>query len=85
MAKLKVGIIGATGTVLSGLPSSVAEEPELQLAKDGMPVLSMVVGHVTPCGVLDYKFRVLSHNTIRGAAGAAILNAELMYRKGLIG
>jgi aspartate-semialdehyde dehydrogenase len=71
--------------VLSGLPSSVAEEPELQLAKAGMPVLSMVVGPVTPCGVLDYKFRVLSHNTIRGAAGAAILNAELMYRKGLIG
>jgi aspartate-semialdehyde dehydrogenase len=35
--------------------------------------------------VLDFKFRVLSHNTIRGAAGAAILNAELLYKKGLIG
>jgi aspartate-semialdehyde dehydrogenase len=35
--------------------------------------------------VLDYKFRVCSHNTIRGAAGAAILNAELLYKKGLIG
>ncbi len=42
-------------------------------------------GPVIPCAVLDYKFRLLSHNTIRGAAGAAILNAELMYRKGLIG
>jgi aspartate-semialdehyde dehydrogenase len=93
---------------LSGLPSSVAEETELQLAKAGMPVLSnasphrmradvprldrdrgqgmtVVVGPIIPCAVLDYKFRLLSHNTIRGAAGAAILNAELMYRKGLIG
>jgi aspartate-semialdehyde dehydrogenase len=35
--------------------------------------------------VLDYKFRLLSHNTIRGAAGAALLNAELLYKKGLIG
>ena len=49
---------------------------------DGMAI---VVGPVIPCAVLDYKFRLLSHNTIRGAAGAALLNAELMYRKGIIG
>jgi aspartate-semialdehyde dehydrogenase len=47
--------------------------------------MAVVVGPVRPCAVLDYKFRLLSHNTIRGAAGAAVLNAELMYRKGLIG
>jgi aspartate-semialdehyde dehydrogenase len=47
--------------------------------------MAVVVGPVIPCNVLDYKFRLLSHNTIRGAAGAAILNSELMYRKGLIG
>jgi aspartate-semialdehyde dehydrogenase len=34
--------------------------------------------------VLDWKFIVLSHNTIRGAAGAAILNAELMKVKGYL-
>jgi len=34
--------------------------------------------------VLDYRFVVLSHNTIRGAAGAAILNAELLIAKGRI-
>ena len=32
--------------------------------------------------MLDYKFVALGHNTIRGAAGAAILNAELMHRRG---
>jgi aspartate-semialdehyde dehydrogenase len=34
--------------------------------------------------VLDYKFVALGHNTIRGAAGAAILNAELMHREALL-
>jgi aspartate-semialdehyde dehydrogenase len=38
------------------------------------------IGPVTPCNVLDYKFTVLAHNTVRGAAGAAILNAELLVR-----
>ena len=47
--------------------------------------MAVVVGPVQPCSVLDYKFRLCSHNTIRGAAGAAILNAELLYKKGLIG
>ena len=37
-----------------------------------------------PCPILDYKFVALGHNTIRGAAGAAILNAELMHREGLL-
>ncbi len=42
------------------------------------------VGRLRPCGVLDWKFTVLSHNTIRGAAGAAVLNAELLKVKGLL-
>ena len=37
-----------------------------------------------PCPVLDYKFVVLSHNTMRGAAGAAVLNAELMHSEGML-
>jgi aspartate-semialdehyde dehydrogenase len=43
------------------------------------------VGRLRPCGVLDWKFTVLSHNTIRGAAGAAVLNAELLKAKGYLG
>src|ERR1700730_17432058 len=42
------------------------------------------VGRLRPCGVLDWKFTVLSHNTIRGAAGAAVLNAELLKAKGYL-
>lgn len=48
---------------------------------DGM---ACVVGRIRKCKVLDYKFVVLSHNTIRGAAGAAILNAELLKVRGFI-
>ena len=40
------------------------------------------VGRLRPCPVLDYKFTVLSHNTLRGAAGAALLNAELLRAEG---
>jgi aspartate-semialdehyde dehydrogenase len=36
------------------------------------------VGRLRPCGLFDWKFTVLSHNTIRGAAGAALLNGELL-------
>lgn len=61
------------------------QRPQPRLDRDRGNGMAVVVGPVRPCAVLDYKFRLLSHNTIRGAAGAAVLNAELMYRKGLIG
>jgi len=47
--------------------------------------MTTAVGRLRPCGVLDWKFTVLSHNTIRGAAGAALLNAELLKAKGYFG
>ncbi|MBI5086516.1 MAG: aspartate-semialdehyde dehydrogenase, partial [Acidobacteria bacterium] len=46
--------------------------------------MSVTVGRLRHCPVLDYKFVCLGHNTIRGAAGAAVLNAELMYSEGLL-
>ncbi len=42
------------------------------------------VSRVRPCPVLDFKFVVLGHNTIWGAAGAAVLNAELLKAKGYL-
>ena len=45
--------------------------------------MTAVVGRIRPDPVLDVKFVVLSHNTIRGAAGGAILNAELLVRKNI--
>jgi aspartate-semialdehyde dehydrogenase len=67
------------------LLESHVQRPQPRLDRDRGNGMAVVVGPVSPCAVLDYKFRVLSHNTIRGAAGAALLNAELMYRRGLIG
>jgi len=46
--------------------------------------MAAFIGRLRPCPVLDYKFVVLSHNTIRGAAGAAVLNAELMHSEGML-
>ncbi len=46
--------------------------------------MGVTLGRLRPCAVLDYKFICLSHNTIRGAAGAALLNAELAYAHGLL-
>ena len=44
--------------------------------------MAVTVGRVRPCPILGIKFNVLVHNTIRGAAGAAILNAEFLVAKG---
>jgi aspartate-semialdehyde dehydrogenase len=46
--------------------------------------MSAVVGRLRECPVLQFKYVVLSHNTIRGAAGAALLNAELMKSEGYL-
>jgi aspartate-semialdehyde dehydrogenase len=47
--------------------------------------MAVFVGRLRSCPVLDYKFIALGHNTVRGAAGAAVLNAELMVSQGLLG
>ena len=47
--------------------------------------MAVFVGRLRPCTVFDIKFIALAHNTIRGAAGAAVLNAELMHSEGLLG
>ncbi|HTS29352.1 MAG TPA: aspartate-semialdehyde dehydrogenase [Bryobacteraceae bacterium] len=46
--------------------------------------MAAFVGRLRPCPVLDYKFVALAHNTVRGAAGAAVLNAELMHSEGML-
>ena len=46
--------------------------------------MSVSVGRIRPCDVLDYRFVVLGHNTVRGAAGGAIHNAELLHAQGFL-
>ena len=55
-------------------------QPALDANRDGG--MTVTVGRLRRCPVLDFKFVALGHNTIRGAAGAAILNAEMMHRQG---
>jgi aspartate-semialdehyde dehydrogenase len=60
------------------------ERPQPRFDVDAGGGMTATIGRLRPCGLLDWKFVVLSHNTIRGAAGAAILNAELLKAKGYI-
>lgn len=61
-----------------------ADRPQPRLDIHRGKGMTTTVGRLRPCGVLDWKFTLLSHNTVRGAAGAAILNAELLKRKGYL-
>jgi aspartate-semialdehyde dehydrogenase len=68
-------------------PVTVRDEidrPQPRLDRDAGNGMSVTVGRITPDSVLDYRFVALGHNTIRGAAGAAILNAELLVAKGYL-
>ncbi len=74
-----------------GLPSAPAQpivvrdepdRPQPRLDRDAGNGMSVSVGRIAPDPVLDWRFVALSHNTIRGAAGAAILNAELLLAQG---
>jgi len=71
-----------------GLPSALVREepdrPQPYLDRDAGGGMAVVVGRVRRCPVLDVKFTLLGHNTVRGAAGAAILNAELLAKQGYL-
>ena len=58
--------------------------PQPRIDRDNGAGMTITVGRVFPDNVFDYRFVTLSHNTVRGAAGAAILNAELLVEKKLI-
>jgi aspartate-semialdehyde dehydrogenase len=64
------------------LLSTEPDRPQPRLDSDAGRGMAAVVGRLRPCPLLDYKFSVLSHNTLRGAAGAALLNAELLRAEG---
>jgi aspartate-semialdehyde dehydrogenase len=61
------------------------DRPQPRFDADCGGGMTVSVGRLRPCNVLDWKFVALSHNTIRGAAGAALLNAELLKVKGYLG
>jgi len=58
------------------------DRPQPRLDRNRERGMAVTVGRLRPCGLLDWKFVLLSHNTVRGAAGATILNAELLESLG---
>lgn len=83
------GFRGANSS--NGLPSSPdrpievrhePDRPQPRLDRDAGGGMTVVVGRIRPCPVLSFRFEVLSHNTIRGAAGGTLLNAELLAATG---
>jgi aspartate-semialdehyde dehydrogenase len=76
-----------------GLPSApkrpihfidAPDRPQPRLDRDREHGMSVSVGRLRPCPLLDIRMVALVHNTIRGAAGAALLNAELLEARGLL-
>jgi aspartate-semialdehyde dehydrogenase len=58
------------------------DRPQPRYDRESEQGMCVTLGRLRPCPVLDYRFICLSHNTLRGAAGAALLNAELAYARG---
>ena len=80
------------GILQDGLPGAPARpievlegdnRPQPRLDRDRGAGMTVTVGRIRPCEVHHLKMFVLSHNLVRGAAGAALLNAELAHARGL--
>ncbi|MGB6843331.1 MAG: aspartate-semialdehyde dehydrogenase [Candidatus Acidiferrales bacterium] len=78
----KLGLPSAPPHPVIYLDQQNRPQPRLDVDRDGG--MAVHVGRLRPCPVLGHKFVLLSHNTIRGAAGAAILNAELIAADGML-
>jgi len=63
---------------------SEQDRPQPRLDRDAQGGMAVVTGRLRECGVLHYRFAGLSHNTVRGAAGGGILNAELLKMQGYL-
>lgn len=66
------------------LVTDAPDGPQPRRDRDAERGMATTVGRIRPCSIFDYKLVLLGHNTIRGAAGGSLLNAELMVAKGMI-
>jgi aspartate-semialdehyde dehydrogenase len=93
-AEVRMAIENFTGEPQQlGLPSApkrplhyldAPDRPQPRLDRDRENGQSVSIGRLRECPILHYRMVALVHNTIRGAAGAALLNAELLDAKGLL-
>lgn len=81
------------GDLMRGLPSYVEKpiryidlpnRPQPRMDRNTGKGMVLSIGRLRPCPILGWKFSILSHNTIRGAAGGTILLAELCQARGLV-
>ena len=87
LASFRGDIEGLGLPTAPALPIVVRREPDRpqpRLDRDCGGGMSVVVGRLRACPVLTLRFVVLSHNMVRGAAGGAVLNAELLAAKDLL-
>jgi aspartate-semialdehyde dehydrogenase len=94
LAELRAAFAGFTGAPQRLALPSAPERPLLYMDEPNRPQprfdagrgrgMTVSVGRLRPCPVLGWKFVALGHNTVRGAAGAAVLNGELMQAEGLL-
>ena len=63
---------------------ALKNRPQPILDRDTHGGMASVVGRVRECEIFDLRYTVLGHNTLRGAAGASVLNAELLKAEGLL-
>ena len=77
-----LGLPSSPEKVLHLFRENARPQPRLDARRDNGMAVS--VGQVRPCGIFDIQMTTLVHNTLRGAAGGAILNAELLVEKGLV-
>jgi aspartate-semialdehyde dehydrogenase len=93
LAEVRQALIGFQGVPQQRKLPSAPPHPIICMSEPDRPQprrdasrengMSVFVGRLRECPVLDWKFVACGHNTIRGAAGAAVLNAELMLSEGL--
>ena len=61
------------------------DRPQPRKDRAADKAMAVTIGRIRPCNVFDLRFVGLSHNTVRGAAGGGVLNAELLKQKGYLG
>ncbi len=60
------------------------DRPQPRRDRDAGNGMWISVGRIRPCSLFDLRMVSVVHNTVRGAAGGSVLNAELLYARGLL-
>lgn len=81
----QLGLPSAPRPAIQYMTAVDRPQPRLDRMTGNVPGMVTTIGRLRPDPILDFKFMVLGHNTIRGAAGGSILNAELLVAQGYLG